>query len=267
MTGNLNKKLLAALALGLSASCQLHHSKFNMDPEKSVDDTRTDNLVIQEGIDISHHQGPINWGQLTPDSSGKQSVFAKATEGATWQDPEFLSYWPNMASNGFQLGAYHIVRVGTGSTAIEQMENLATQLRRADNDWMKRKPIISLNVIKVGSKDRYELLGSFMEECVSCLKDDHGVTPYVYTNQSFWNTHVKNPSEIVKSCPLWIARWRAEEPSPEELPNGWDKWTMWSYSDKGSVPGIPGNVGLDKIKVDVDVDKVVASLGKMKIVS
>lgn len=249
MVGNLNKKSLAALALAFSTSCQLHHSRFNMDPEKSVDHTRADNLVIQEGIDISHHQGDINWDQLTLDSSSKKFIIAKSTEGATWQDPKFLTYWPNMASNGFQLGAYHIVRVGTGSTATEQMENLTTQLRRADNEWIQKKPIISLNAIRVGSKDTYELLGSFMEECVTCLKDDHGVTPYVYTNRDFWNTYVEKTPEIVKDCTLWIARWKVEEPSLEALPNGWDKWTMWHYSDKGTVPGISGNVDLDKMKI------------------
>ncbi|WP_339044671.1 glycoside hydrolase family 25 protein [Cardinium endosymbiont of Tipula unca] len=208
------------------------------------------NPVIQEGIDISHYQGNIEWSKLTPDASGKQFIIAKATEGATYQDPEFLSYWPNMASNGFQLGAYHVVRVGTGSTPAGQMENLATQLRRADNDWVRNKPIISVNAIEASSKDNYELLGCFVKECVNCLKDDYGVTPYIYTSQDFWDEHVKSTPEIVRECPLWVAMWRVEEPSPKKLPNGWDKWTTWHYSDQGTVPGISGNVDLDKMKID-----------------
>lgn len=113
-----------------------------------------------------------------------------------------------------------------------------------------KKPIISLNTIFVPTdRDDYTVVSEYVEKCVIHIKDNYNVTPYIYTRQNFWNDHVKETPEIVKECPLWIARWRDQEPSPAELSNGWNEWTIWHHSNQGSVPGITGNVDLDKMKV------------------
>lgn len=125
MIKNSNKKLLAALALGLSTSCSLQNSKSH----------------FKEGADISHHQGDIKWGELTPENSGKTFIIAKATEGKTWQDPRFLDNFRNICANGFQAGAYHRLRFGTGSTPEEQADNLFNQLRLADNEWATKNQL------------------------------------------------------------------------------------------------------------------------------
>ncbi|TDG94777.1 glycoside hydrolase family 25 protein [Cardinium endosymbiont of Culicoides punctatus] len=210
------------------------------------------NKNFLEGIDVSHHQGNIDWTSLTPCNSNKWFMIAKASEGGTYQDPKFVENFKNMYAHGFRPGAYHRVRFGTGSTTEEQANNLINQLNLADKQWASKNPIISLNLIfSKDDKDDYSLMAPVVEEFVIYLQHKHNITPYISTTQSFWNDNVKNTPEAVKKCPLWIARFRDQEPSPAELPNGWDKWTMWSYSDKGSVPGITGGVALNKMKVNV----------------
>ena len=39
-----------------------------------------------DGIDISHHNGLINWGKVTREHPDIKFVYIKATEGATWTD-------------------------------------------------------------------------------------------------------------------------------------------------------------------------------------
>lgn len=212
-------------------------------------DTTTKEGIInkyQEGIDISRHQGDINWNQLTPTGSGKTFVIAKASQRNNFTDSKFVQNWKDMDRVGFQRGAYHFVEFGSNvSEPKEQMNNFLTQLRRA-GEW-SGKDILALDIEEFDKTPvtSYHSVAPVTEGCVSYLKEQ-GIIPYIYTRKGFWDKYVENTSDIIKECPLWIARWSATEPS--ELPNGWDDWTIWQYSDKGNVPGIKGNVDLDRMK-------------------
>lgn len=201
-----------------------------------------------EGIDISHHQKTIDWGQLTPDRSGKQFIIAKATEGATYQDPMFIAYAKHAWAAGFRkIGAYHFLRFGS-SLLKDQMKNFISQIEALKAVLPDlREPIIALD-IEEHKGAKYDLVQSVTEESVRLLEDSN-ITPFIYTRTSFWDTYVSETPDIVKACPLWIARWRATQPKPDELPNGWDSWKIWQYTDQGQVPGIAGPVDLNKMKI------------------
>lgn len=49
---------------------------------------------VLHGIDVSHHQGNVNW--LAVAEAGVSFAFAKATEGDTFADPQFSA---NLARN------------------------------------------------------------------------------------------------------------------------------------------------------------------------
>ena len=55
------------------------------------------------GIDVSHYQGSINFSSVK--SCGANYVFAKATEGTTYTDPNFGTYMSNGKGAGLQMGA------------------------------------------------------------------------------------------------------------------------------------------------------------------
>lgn len=57
------------------------------------------------GVDVSHHQGSINWTAVR--STGVAFAFIKATEGATHQDRLFAANWRDAMSAGLSRGAYH----------------------------------------------------------------------------------------------------------------------------------------------------------------
>lgn len=206
-------------------------------------------MEYQEGIDISRHQGNIDWRELTPSKSGKTFVVLKATEGATYQDPTFIENFNNASASGFQTGAYHFLRFGS-SSATDQMTNFFRQIQTTEQftDLPKltnNKPIIALDIEESKGAD-YSLVSSVVEESVRFLKEK-GIIPFIYTRQNFWDKHVQTTPDIVKACPLWIARYRSTPPLSNELPNGWEEWVIWQYSDRGSVPGIKGNVDLNKM--------------------
>ncbi|HEY3406411.1 MAG TPA: GH25 family lysozyme [Ohtaekwangia sp.] len=71
------------------------------------------------GIDISHHQGKINWKQLSTEDVS--FIIMKATEGVDYKDPLFDSNWSASKSAGYKTGAYHFYRVCRDGK--EQAEN------------------------------------------------------------------------------------------------------------------------------------------------
>ena len=60
------------------------------------------------GIDVSHHQGVIDWGPVA--AQGIQFAFIKATEGARYKDPRFAANWAATQHAGIVRGAYHYLR-------------------------------------------------------------------------------------------------------------------------------------------------------------
>ena len=202
-------------------------------------------MKVQEGIDVSHHQGSISW-ETIKNNSDKAFAFIKATEGKTGQDRQFITNWKNADDQGLPRGAYHFVRFGTSSPK-EQMDNFFAQLRKAGGytagDWL------ALDVEEgPGTPDgAYKLVSEVVEECVDIIHQEIGKYPYIYNRTSFWDKYVQKTPEIVKECPLWIARWRATPPSSAELPKGWTDFKVWQYSCHGRVEGIAGEVDLNKV--------------------
>ena len=65
---------------------------------------------LVEGIDVSHHEGVIDWGEVR--LAGKEFAFIKATEGGTVAGFEthpahFSENWPGAIAAGLAVGAYH----------------------------------------------------------------------------------------------------------------------------------------------------------------
>ena len=62
------------------------------------------------GVDVSHHQGEIDWPRL----SGENNSFAfiKATEGGDFVDPRFAANWSAAGRAALRVGAYHFFRSG-----------------------------------------------------------------------------------------------------------------------------------------------------------
>jgi lysozyme len=70
-----------------------------------------------QGIDISHHQGAINWQQVKhPDTSQRLNfAFIRATVGMD-KDQRFKENWEAALDHGFYRGAYHYYWSNVNST-------------------------------------------------------------------------------------------------------------------------------------------------------
>ncbi len=73
-----------------------------------------------------------------------------------------------------------------------------------------------------------------------------GRRPIVYTGPHFWADAMAGSGHFADS-PLWYAHHTdADDPGP--VFGGWTAWTLWQWSDTGSVPGISVVVDLDRLQ-------------------
>ena len=65
----------------------------------------SDETYPDQGIDVSHHQGAIEWSSLP--TQGVDFAYIKATEGGDYRDDRFAANWAGAARAGVPRGAYH----------------------------------------------------------------------------------------------------------------------------------------------------------------
>ena len=72
------------------------------------------------GIDVSHHQGRINWSaalKMNDHGDSIAFVFLKATEGLHFTDPEFDRNQQELQATELKYGAYHFYDPKTSAKA------------------------------------------------------------------------------------------------------------------------------------------------------
>lgn len=182
-----------------------------------------------EGIDLSHHNGEIDWARLS--MGGASFVYIKATEGVGHVDTRFQQNWANALRHGWHVGAYHFYRLCQDGDA--QAENFIRQVEvRADS----LAPAVDLeyahNCAPRGDQDdTIAGLRTFLHR----LEAEYDRVPVIYTTPAFHADWLGG--EDFARYPLWI---RSLD-GPPAL-----SYAIWQYSMKGTLPGIEGPVDLNR---------------------
>lgn len=189
---------------------------------------KRDTTALYDGIDISSHQGNIDWQQVATDKFIR-FAYIKASEGATYQSPHYAYNVANAHKHGILVGSYHYLR--SSSSIREQFINFTRMAKVADQDLI---PMIDIE--KRGSWSRRELIDS-LTEFANLLQAHYGVQPMIYSTMTFYN---HNLAPYFNKYPLYIGRY--SEHRPEIM---WDgKYTIWQFSERGVIPGIDAYVDL-----------------------
>lgn len=178
------------------------------------------------GIDISAHNGEIDFKKVK--KAGYEFVFIKATEGADFNDRNFLRNYDNARREGLKIGSYHFFRFDTDG--IEQALNFVRTVGTRKNDLG-----LVIDVEKTGNPD--SIPPPLVRERLFRMVDymtllGHRVT--FYTNLEGYNTYI---ADTFPGYPLWICRFK-------EYPI-YTEWTFWQFNHRGKVDGIEGEVDLN----------------------
>jgi GH25 family lysozyme M1 (1,4-beta-N-acetylmuramidase) len=186
-----------------------------------------------QGIDVSYHQGAINFAQVK--AAGNEFAIVRVSDGAGFRDPKFATYYADAKAAGLIRGAYQFFR--PNQNVITQADLMIAAVGRlAPGDL---PPVID---VEATGDLAPATVAARVRQWVDRVKAAVGVDPIVYTGKFFWRDQVGGPTTFAGN-PLWIAQYTTLCP---DLTAPWNTWAFWQYTDTGRVPGIAGNVDLDR---------------------
>ena len=195
-----------------------------------------------DGIDVSYHQGAIDWQQVA--AAGKRFVFVRATAGTLTAD---TAYWTNRAgagAAGLAVGSYHFANP---DWATNDASNEASWFLR--NSTLVSGDLIPVLDLEVSNGLDPASLTTWVQIWLAQVSATTGVRPIIYTNPTFWWSSMADTDWFAQNgySMLWIAHWTTAT-APIVPAGGWggSGWTFWQHSGTGLVPGISGQVDLDR---------------------
>lgn len=184
----------------------------------------TTNIV---GIDVSHHQGDINWSEVK--KHGLSFVFVKATEGIDYLDTMFAKYWAQLEKENIIRGAYHFY--SSDDDPVEQAKWFTGSVKNFENVL---PPV--LDVERKGHKNITK--ENFEKGVLKCLEEIEklsGKKPIIYSSPNFANTYLFD--KRFDKYFLWVAEYGVDEPV---IPDAWQTsgWHFWQNTRTDKIPGI-----------------------------
>lgn len=183
------------------------------------------------GIDISHHQGEIDWQELKDhgmiDEFPVRFVMIKATEGSTKVDENFEDNFYQAREYGFTRGAYHFYSVHSSAKAQAAFFIRKVKLENGD-----LPPVLDVEHKPKNQTDE-EFKQSILQ-WLDIIETHYGVKPIIYTYYKFKIQYLSD--SVFDDYPYWIAHYYVDQVEYE------GKWKFWQHTDVGRLPGIKGNV-------------------------
>lgn len=174
-------------------------------------------VAILKGIDVSHHNGTVDWAAKR--TAGNVFCSIKATEGTGNVDPQFARNWSESEAHGFLNCAYHFYHPALDARA--QAKHFISVM--GSNLKGHLPPLFDFEIFD-------GLSGKVTSEnariCVSEIEQTLAVSPLLYGSPGFleqlgdlsWAAHLR----------LWIAHYGVSRP---HVPAPWTQYTFWQTSD------------------------------------
>ncbi|MEH6889551.1 GH25 family lysozyme [Bacillus sp. JJ864] len=194
------------------------------------------------GIDVSHHEGNIDWNEVKNDPNQVNFMIAKVTEGSeqgtNFVDPTFQYNINGANSVGILTGAYHFFRAISVNDARQEA---AFFIKNLQNVTLTAPVFVDVEVndANLDPDTLTDAVNAFLTE----LKNAGYTSTGVYSNLYFFQNSL-NPSRLQNTL-LWVARYSDRGPGMD--------CDIWQYTDTGSIQGINGNVDFNTSYVDLAI--------------
>lgn len=183
-------------------------------------------VAQQQGIDVSHYQGYINWEQVAQDKS-ITFVYVKATEGASLVDDCYMRNLYGAKRAGIPVGVYHFFSPTV--SALVQLENFRSAVDPRQQDLI---PIVD---VEKGGKGSIPQFQGRLKAFLDGVEKMFGVKPIIYTGVNFYAKYLEGKFTQYR---FMVARYAEEFPGLcEDVPI-----VLWQYSSTSRVDGIKGHV-------------------------
>lgn len=208
--------------------------------------------VTCTGIDVSSHQGEINWRKVS--KSGIRFAILRAglrgyTKGGIFADETFQTNAENAVKNGIEIGCYFFSQATSVEEAEQEAEFVLEQVKGLKlsypivYDWERIAPE---EAGEEGARtDGME--AELVTDCALafCAKiEAAGYQSAVYFNNDVGYFYY-DISRLQEKT-IWFAAYQ------QPYPNYYYHIDWWQYTDTGTVDGITGNVDLNIIPIEGD---------------
>jgi lysozyme len=208
----------------MGSQIRLHEGTEQM-PSRSFDPEDVTAQASVAGIDVSGHQGNVNWPAQW--NAGKRFVWVKATEGTGYINPYFSQQYNGSYNQGFIRGAYHFA-LPDRSSGTTQANYFSSHGGGWSGDGKTLPGALDMEYNPYGATC-YGLskaaMTTWIRDFSNTYKARWNKYPAIYTSTSWWNQCVG--SSFGSTNPLWVARYAS---SVGTLPIGWSVYTVWQYS-------------------------------------
>ncbi|HEY0069955.1 MAG TPA: glycoside hydrolase family 25 protein [Chloroflexia bacterium] len=188
-------------------------------------------MAMLEGIDVSNHNGIIDWQAVK--NAGISFAFIKATEGNGFIDRFFATNMARSRAVGIVPGAYHFYHHDIDpESQAKHFLHVIGQVQASD-----MPPTIDVEAPTDGGGNfnypASEVVAR-IRRFLNIVQAATGRPCIIYTYAYVWKTFLKDSTAFANTNPLWIARYGVPAPT---LMGGWQNFTFWQWTDSGSVPG------------------------------
>lgn len=189
------------------------------------------------GIDVSHHQGTIDWAQVA--DAGVEFAFIRLgyrgyRDGALHEDEQVRQNLAGAKDAGLKIGAYFFSQAVSveeaaeeAAFALEILGNTRLDLPLV-YDWEYVSD--SARTARVSSETLMSCVETF---CNAVAKAD--IEPMIYFNQDLARTKLDLNA---LNHPFWLAKYADDLNYAHQV-------RCWQYTDRGQIPGITEKVDLD----------------------
>lgn len=241
------KKIMSLLLAGTMLVTPITASAFT-GSSNFMDKTYThqDRFVssgIQQGIDVSYHNGTLDWSTIK--AAGVDFAILRAayrgygTEGTLVRDAKFAEYMQGAMSQGIPVGAYIYSQAITTAEAVQEANYILNIVRGYSLDL----PIVfdyEFAGVKTGRLDSAWSSGmlnkSKMTDIALAFCDtikNAGYDAMVYANKTFLSKNLDH--EVIENAgyDVWLAHYTTNT-------NYTGDYKIWQYTSSGRIPGIEG---------------------------
>ena len=195
-----------------------------------------DGLVIydgaQQGIDVSEHQGEIDWEAVA--GSGVSFVFVRlgyrgATEGKIFSDLRFEENLTGARAAGLMVGVYFFSQAVNEREAIEEADFVTAVLngRRLDLPVMFDWEPVDQESSRTDGAEKRVVTACAAAFCRRVAASGYSAGVYFNRQQGYYSYDLSQ----LKDYAFWVAE-------PGDRPSFYYAFRFWQYSFSGTVPGI-----------------------------
>lgn len=199
-----------------------------------------------KGIDVSHHNGTIDFSALIQNHPEIRFCIAKATQGTSFVDDKFKRNINQAFNHSLLRGAYHYV-VGNRDPYAQADHFCNVVEQDADYDTLLALDIEDHTITSLPYKE----VSDMTLIMVSKIYERLHTYPLIYCSRAFM--HPETFSVVGKLCGGWIAAWSDKTPARRDL-----NTSIWQYSSTGRLTGIKGNVDMNKAFISPENWKKIA---------